>query len=102
MGGRAVINTNQGFIVKMKYNVNRIKWRRYVDSPNMDTVTAMAASPDGESLFVVGSMYNGGDWSVNTSLLVLRADDGGYVHNILNVKTGDTGKGEFRIFDGGL
>ena len=47
-------------------------------------------------------MYNEGDWSVNTSLLVVKADDGGHVHNILNVKTGDTGKGEFRVFDGGL
>ena len=46
MGGRAAVDS-KGFIVKMKYNVNRIKWRRYVESPNMDTVTAMAASPDG-------------------------------------------------------
>lgn len=47
-------------------------------------------------------MYNEGDWSEHTSLFVVKTDDGGHVQNILNVKTGDAGMAEFRVFDGGL
>ena len=44
----------------------------------MDTVTAMALSPDDKYIVVVGSAYAGGAWSVDSLIFTIRASDGGH------------------------
>ena len=46
------------FILRLNVSTNRVQWRRYYKSTGMDTVTAMAISPDGTNIAAHGSSYN--------------------------------------------
>ena len=62
----------------------------------------MVLSPDDSKLVVLGTAYNGGSYSVNTMVFVVRPQDGGHLQDVLNLKLGNANFAEFRTFDTGL
>ena len=60
----------------------------------MDTISAMAISPDASNIAVYGSAYNGNFWQEYGLILVIRADDGGHVNNALRLTFGLDRKAE--------
>ena len=50
------------FIMRLNLGTQRVQWRRYYTSQDMDTVTAMAISPDASNIAVYGSAYNNNAW----------------------------------------
>jgi len=60
----------------------------------MDTISAMAISPDGSNIAVFGSTYNANLWQEYGLIFVIRADDGGHVNNALRLTFGLDGKAE--------
>lgn len=101
-GGRATTNPDKGFIYAVDVTVNRTKWRRFFSGSAMDTITAMAPSPDGATLAVHGSTYNNNLWSAESYIFTLNAADGGHINNMLVVRHGDDNAGEHWVRDSGI
>ena len=68
----------------------------------MDSVTAMAVSPDGANLAVHASLFNNGDWLPRAYIFVIRTKDGGHVTEILESTHGSAGQAEHRVYDSGI
>ena len=67
---------------------NKVQWRRYYTSADMDTVTAMAISPDLSNIAVYGGIYNANVWKEYSFIFLIRTNDGGHVNNALKLTFG--------------
>lgn len=67
----------------------------------MDTITAMRVSTS-NTMFVVGNLYNGGAFSNSNMLMIIKADDGGHIHDALKLTLGVAGSAEHRVIDSGI
>ena len=91
-GGRSDIpGSATPFIMRVNLNTKRVQWRRYYTSTGMDTITAMAISPDASNIAVFGSAYNNNAWQEYGLIFVIRSDDGGHVNNALRLTFGLNG-----------
>ena len=46
----------------------------------MDTITAMAVSPDSASIAVYGATYNNNVWQEYSFIFLIRTNDGGHLN----------------------
>lgn len=54
-GGRSdIIGSRTSFIMRVNLATKRVQWRRYYISSGMDTIMAMAISPDAANIAVFG------------------------------------------------
>ena len=72
---------NGAWIMRVDLDTNRVRWRRYYNSPeaSFDRVSAMSVNPAGDSLAVVVS----GD--SNSVVFTVRPDTGGYESQVIEL-----------------
>ena len=103
MGGGFDTNKNEGFVMRVNLDHNRVKWRKAYgfSDASMNQITAMAVNPDGTSLACYGSLYDD-DRSENLWIWTIRTSDGMIEYDALKYTLGPSGIANHYSRDSGL
>ena len=103
MGGGFDTNKNEGFVMRVNLDHNRVKWRKAYgfSDASMNQITAMAVNPDGTSLACYGSLYDD-DRSENLWIWTIRTSDGMIEYDALKYTLGPSGIANHYARDSGL
>lgn len=95
---------NYPVIARLDLDQNTWAWRKGFDCAGcfLETITALAVSPDGQKLAAHGSKWSNFGYDTDVYIFIVRTEDGHYLTDAHKITHGAKDKGDFTVSSSGM